>query len=93
MRGLNMTVITRINTQEARFNPEAVFDGPEQLLEEVALTRGQKVAALEQWAKSVELRLDASAEGMPPSGHESDDAELLRRIRIVEDKLLAEEPN
>ena len=86
-----MTEIFRLNTQEARFNPEAVFDGPEKLLEAVALTRGQKLAALEQWAKSVELRLDAGAEGMPPSGTENDDAELLRRIRLAQDRLVAEE--
>lgn len=86
-----MSQILRLNSQEARFNPEAVFDGPEKLLEEPALTRGQKLAALEQWAKSVTLKLDASAEGMPSSGTESDDAELLRRIRIAEDKLLAEQ--
>ncbi|HXF53925.1 MAG TPA: hypothetical protein VNK52_07360 [Hyphomicrobiaceae bacterium] len=85
-----MSVISRINTQQARYNPEAVFDGPEQLLEEVALTRGQKLAALEQWAKSIALRLDATAEGMPPSGRESDEAELLRRVRLAEDKLLAQ---
>jgi hypothetical protein len=86
-----MTVISRLNTQQARFNPEAVFDGPEQLIEEVALTTGQKLAALKQWAKSVELRLDASAEGMPPSGTESEDAELLRRIRMAQDVLSAED--
>jgi|GEM_PF-3349635 len=85
-----MSVISRINTQEARYNPEAVFEGPEQLVAEVALTRGQKLAALEQWAKSIGLRLDATAEGMPPSGREHDEAELLRRVRLAEDRLLAQ---
>jgi hypothetical protein len=83
-----MAVISHLNTMEARFNPESVFDSPEQLLDEVGLTSGQKLAALGQWAKSVELRLDASAEGMPPSGAENDDAELLRRIRKAQETLI-----
>jgi hypothetical protein len=74
-----MGVISHINTQQARFDPESQFENPEQILVEVGLTAGQKLAALQRWANGVEQRLAASGEGMPePDGHP--DAELLRRI-------------
>jgi len=83
-----VTVISHLNTKQALANPEAEFDGPEQLLDEVGLTAGQKLATLARWAQSIESRLDASAEGMPPSGRENDDAELLRRIRKAQESLV-----
>jgi hypothetical protein len=52
-----MAVISHINTQEARHNPEAVFETPAALLAEVGLTAGQKLAALERWAAAVDERL------------------------------------
>jgi hypothetical protein len=75
-----MTVLLKINPDVARFNPEAEFDSPQDLVTSNGLTRGQKLAALERWYQAVERRLAATNEGMPPSGTTSYDAQLLEDI-------------
>lgn len=69
-----MGVISHLNTHEARFNPEAVFADPEALEDEVGLTAGQKLAALERWSLDVEARLAVQASDA--------DAALLARLQV-----------
>jgi len=88
-----MSVINHINHQAARNRPENTFDSPQALVEEIGLTRGEKIAALETWRFDVQRRLDSASEGMAPEPEASGDinnsvspldrdADLLRKIDV-----------
>jgi hypothetical protein len=76
-----MSTISRVKPEEARYNPEAEFGHPSSLLESVALTRGQKIAALDRWAFALQRRIDAGSEGMPGSEWSAEDLQLLEAVR------------
>jgi hypothetical protein len=79
--------IQKLNREAVKLDPESHFDSPYALIEEVGLTRGEKLATLERWADQVDRRLDSGSEGMPSHGTEARDAELLREIGLVKQKL------
>jgi hypothetical protein len=79
-----MSTISHIDTQSARFNPEAEFDHPQQVLETVGLTLGQKVATLQRWEELAARRLAATSEGMPPNGTTDANVKLLDEIHAVQ---------
>ncbi|MGD9804325.1 MAG: hypothetical protein AB7E81_22285 [Hyphomicrobiaceae bacterium] len=81
-----MPQISRLSIARARLEPEAVFDHPAQLLAEVLLTRGQKIAALRRWRQFLDDRIRAAGEGMQPS----DPAEILRDMATLEAVIEAE---
>lgn len=83
-----MSKISHIKTSEARSNPEAAFKSPAELAATRGLTTGEKIAAIDRWIETVEQRLDATAEGMPASGNEANDAELLRNLSKMRDELI-----
>lgn len=83
--------IARINRDVAKTDPEAAFERPEAVLEEVALTRGEKLSVLSRWEELVEQRLAAGNEGMPTRGSEPVDADLVRRIGLTKLALEGEE--
>jgi hypothetical protein len=85
--------ITHLNHDRATNNPESAFDTPKSLVEEVGLTRGEKIAALERWAFLVDRRLASGNEGMPTYGTEPRDAELLREIELQIASLKEEKPS
>jgi hypothetical protein len=72
---------------EARYNPEGEFEHPSELANAVALTRGEKLAALDRWEFQVERRLAAASEGMPTCGRAAADLKLLEDIRRVRETL------
>lgn len=76
-----MGTISHVDPEQARYDPEAEFQSPFELVETVALTRGQKLSALKDWAFDVERRIAAASEGMPSRGHVSPDLKLLEDIR------------
>lgn len=78
-----MSTISHLNHDRALNNPEAEFETPQLLADEVGLTRGEKIAALKRWADLVDRRLASGNEGMPVNGTEEYDAELKRQIEIV----------
>ncbi len=87
-----MPEVMRINTENAKLNPEGQFGGPQELAETIGLTTGEKIAALDRWATSVELRLNATSEGMEaPKGETSHDAELLRQIHLARRGLIEDQ--
>ena len=77
-----MPEIMSINTEKALTDPEAVFCGPGELATSIALTRGQRIAALERWAFTARARVDAHNEGMVAhrDGDYARDVELVRQI-------------
>lgn len=82
-----MSEIMRIEPEKARQDPEAVFDRPADIENEVGLTRGQKIATLRRWEMDVTRRLESTDEGMPPNDENADDAVLLKEIKMVIDAI------
>lgn len=81
-----MSTISRIKPDEARYNPESEFGHPSRLLESVAMTRGQKIAALDRWAFALQRRIDAGSEGMRGDSG-SEELELLEAVRQARETL------
>lgn len=73
----------------ATSNPDAGFASPDEVVENIALTAGQKIATLDRWAFTVRSRVDAMSEGMTtqPEGAYTRDVELLRQIEKCLQKL------
>jgi hypothetical protein len=63
-----MSQVARLVTSEAKFNPERFFALPSDLVDEVMLTRGEKLATLERWRSHVLQELAAASEGMKTHG-------------------------
>ncbi len=82
-----MSVISNLNTETARFNPEAQFDDPVQLAETAGLTLGQKYATLQRWRELVMERIAATNEGMPSNGTTGRDLGLVEEIDAAEKAL------
>ncbi len=76
-----MSQISHINMDTARFDPEREFGTPDKLVASIAMTRGQKIAALERWSQQVPDRMKASSEGMPTHRTSGSDHTLLEQIR------------
>jgi hypothetical protein len=90
-----MPLVSRRSIARARFEPEAVFAHPDELVAEVLLTCGQKIAALRRWRRVLEDRIQAAAEGMLPPNPEDalGDAATIAAIIRAEDKLRADTGN
>lgn len=78
-----MSEILHVDMDAARFDPEKAFGEPAKLVESIALTRGQKIAALERWSQQVLDRMKASGEGMPTQRRSGDDVGLLDQLRAA----------
>lgn len=63
-----MPEIARRNTEAAKEQPERQFASPQELVDEVLLTRGQKLAALERWKAKVLHEMTAADDGMATRG-------------------------
>lgn len=81
------TQISKLKRDRAKNDPESEFETPAALANEVGLTRGEKIAALNRWAFVVDRRLASGDEGMPTYGTEPRDAELMREIELEKQKL------
>jgi hypothetical protein len=75
-----MAEIARLNTDSAKLNPERHFASPQALVDEVLLTRGEKIAALERWRLTIMHELSAATDGMPTRGVSAKHARTLRLI-------------
>lgn len=82
-----MSVISKINLANARIDPEAAFESPEQVVDHPGMTRAQKLTAIAAWRLAIERRLAATAEGMPPEGTADPDLAMLERVLKVEAEL------
>jgi hypothetical protein len=77
-----MTEVRALNREIAKQQPEFVFRTPLELVNEVLLTKGEKLATLERWRLSIVGELDASNEGMATRGYAS---KQLRVLEAIED--------
>ena len=75
-----------------RLDAEPAFARPLDIVTEVGLTRGQKLAALDRWEQTLKERLRATGEGMaPPEGQTADEAALIEEIAKAREFLKAQE--
>ena len=86
-----MTEIININTEKSRFEPDAVYEKPDDVVKELGLTRGQKIAALERWELALHDRIRATGEGMAPeAGQTADEAatviEIAQALAMLRDQ-------
>ena len=63
-----MPEIGQINRTDAKHNPAQAFESPDAIIAEVMMTRGEKLATLQRWAKSIVDEMNASSEGMRTAG-------------------------
>lgn len=75
-----MPEIARLNTDAAKLNPECHFGAPSDIVGEVMLTRGEKIATLERWRLNILQQLAAANEGMTTQGYSGESARLLNEI-------------
>lgn len=76
-----MSTIVHLNTEAARLDPASVFQRPLDIVSEPGLTCGQKLAALQRWAETLQAHLAATSEGMKtPPGMSAKDLATLDEI-------------
>lgn len=81
-----MSEVSKLPRGEAKLDPGSVFDSPDEIVKEVLMTRGEKIATLKRWRTEVVSQLRAADEGMQPQPASPGQAELLCQI----EKALAE---
>jgi hypothetical protein len=69
-----------VDRYAAKQKPESVFESPLEIVNEVLLTKGEKLATLERWRLSILGQLDASNEGMATRGYSSRQLMMLEAI-------------
>ena len=63
-----MTDIGRLNRSVAKDNPSEVFVEPEDIVDNVMMTRGEKLTALKEWRAEILQEMSATTEGMTTNG-------------------------
>ena len=75
-----MTEVRALNREAAKQQPESVFESPLEIVNEILLTKGEKLATLSRWRRSILGVLDASYEGMATHGYASEQLTVLEEI-------------
>jgi hypothetical protein len=86
-RGMQMTGVRGLNRDTAKQMPESVFESPLEIVNEILLTKGEKLATLNQWRLSILGELDASNEGMTTLGYASEQLTVLEAIEQANARL------
>ena len=82
-----MAEIGHLNIEGAKANPDEHFSSPLDIVEEIMLTRGEKLATLERWRASVLRQLDAANEGMRTYNSGARHSEILDDIETARQQL------
>lgn len=86
-----MSTIMSLDRERVRLEPASVFSMPMEVVDEIGLTRGEKLATLQRWADGLHSQLRATSEGMPsPPGMSARDVALLDEIAMAQ-KVLNEQ--
>jgi hypothetical protein len=85
-----MSEIGHLKTEAAKLTPEEYFTRPLDIVEEVMLTRGEKLATLERWRKHILQELQAGDEGMPTRGTSPRHHDTLQEIEQARQLLEAQ---
>jgi hypothetical protein len=83
-----MSTIGQLNVAGAKLDPAKHFAKPQDIVETVMLTRGEKIATLERWRLEILRQLDAANEGMRTYGRSSKHAKLLDDIEVARQQLV-----
>lgn len=75
-----MSEVSKLPRGEAKLDPGSVFNSPAEIVDEVLMTRGEKIATLKRWRVEVISQLRAADEGMHTRSASAAHAELLRKI-------------
>ena len=76
----NMSEIGSLRPQVAKHNPASVFASPLDIVDEIMMTRGEKIATLERWRLSVLQDLAAADDGMRTAGVSATHSDTLDMI-------------
>jgi hypothetical protein len=82
-----MTEVRALNREAAKQQPEFAFQTPLDIVNEVLLTKGEKLATLDRWRSSILGELDASNEGMATRGYTSRQLKVLEAIEDAKARL------
>ena len=88
-----MTEVRALNRDAAKQQPESVFESPLQIVNEILLTKGEKLATLNRWRRSILGELDASNEGMATRGYASEQLTALEETARLKNRRKLETPN
>jgi len=86
-RGMQMTEVRALNRDTAKQMPESVFESPLEIVNEILLTRGEKLATLNRWLRSILGELDASNEEMATLGYAGEQLTVLEAIEQAKARL------
>jgi hypothetical protein len=82
-----MGEVAALNREAAKQRPESVFESPLDIVNEVLLTKGEKLATLTRWRLNILGELDASNEGMATRGYTGRQLTVLEKIGQAEARL------
>lgn len=86
-----MSEIARLQRDVAKHDPRRLFSSPRDLVADVMLTRGEKIATLDRWRTMILEELAAANEGMQTRGATGLQTQVLDEIEKVRAELVAAE--
>lgn len=75
-----MSEIARLNVEAAKHDPAQFFASPRDIVGEVMLTRGEKIATLDRWRLIILQQLAAADDGMRTQGFSRAQSDMLHDI-------------
>ena len=86
-----MAEIARLQRDSAKHDPRQHFDSPHEIVAEMMLTRGEKLATLDRWRTMILQEMSAAAEGMRTHGFAGTHVRELDEIEQARGKLTVPE--
>ena len=80
IKGHPMTTIAQLPHNKATSDPASVFASPNDIVHEILLTRGEKIATLKRWRADIVAQLQAGGEGMCTNRTSARHSELLTQV-------------
>ena len=84
-----MSEIAHLNVEAAKQNPGQFFDAPGDIIGELMLTRGEKIATLERWRLMILQQMASADDGMRTQGFSPAQSDILQQIDQAKKKLVA----
>ena len=86
-----MAEIARLQRDHAKHDPRQHFSSPHDIVAELMLTRGEKLATLDRWRTMILQEMAAAAEGMRTHGFTGTHVRELDEIEQARGKLASPE--
>ena len=78
-----MATVSKLTRNDAKLDPSAAFESPDSIVNEILMTRGEKIATLQRWRDDVLLQMRATDEGMQTRRTSATNSELLQGIEAA----------